>query len=126
MHTYYIYIYIYTLIETAIMDHMRDIIQRFIQKQLFDFKYVHQLIFEYTNEAVLDFLNKSTSTSITASGGSDNVAVDEEGNNNEVPLNAATTSKDPLMKTYLRELITQLIDFFPRLLSTKYGNIHNI
>eukprot|EP01041_Mallomonas_annulata_P002566 gene2567-5009_t len=39
---------------SSILDHMRDIVQRFVQKGLLDFRYVHQVLWEYTKEIIDD------------------------------------------------------------------------
>jgi hypothetical protein len=36
------------------MDHMRDLVQKFVQKGLLEFAYVHNLLWEYTQEALTD------------------------------------------------------------------------
>lgn len=36
------------------MDHMRDLVQKFVQKGLLEFVYVHHLLWEYTQEALTD------------------------------------------------------------------------
>jgi hypothetical protein len=38
--------------ESAIMDHTRDLVQKLVNKSLLEFTYVHNLIWEYTKEAV--------------------------------------------------------------------------
>lgn len=38
----------------AILDHMRDLVQRLVSKKLFDFKYSQELIGEYTCEVTQD------------------------------------------------------------------------
>ena len=40
--------------QSAIMDHMRDLVQKFVQKGLLEFAYVHNLLWEYTQEALTD------------------------------------------------------------------------
>lgn len=40
--------------QSAIMDHMRDLVQKFVQKGLLEFVYVHHLLWEYTQEALTD------------------------------------------------------------------------
>lgn len=39
---------------SAILDHMRDLVQKFVQKGLLEFAYVHNLLWEYTQEALID------------------------------------------------------------------------
>ena len=36
------------------MDHMRDLVQKFVQKGLLEFVYVHHMLWEYTQEALID------------------------------------------------------------------------
>lgn len=38
--------------ETSILDHMRDLVQKFIEKGLLDFAYVHTFLWEYIKEIV--------------------------------------------------------------------------
>ena len=38
--------------ESAITDHMRDLIQKFVDKGLLEFTYVHHMLWEYTQELV--------------------------------------------------------------------------
>ncbi len=83
------------------MDHMRDLIQKFVQKQLLEFTYVHHLLYEYTQE-------------LQSSSGS--------GNSNGTAAVGSVTEND-LKKNQQRidELINQLADSAPKLLSTKPG-----
>ena len=40
--------------KSSILDHMRDLVQKFVDKGLLEFSYAHQLIWEYAEEIELD------------------------------------------------------------------------
>lgn len=89
------------------MDHMRDLIQKFVQKQLLEFTYVHHLLYEYTQE--LQLVAQQGVSGGTSSGSSSTTTAADAAN--EVKKNQAR----------IDELINQLADSAPKLLSTKPG-----
>ena len=44
--------------KSAILDHMRDLVQKFVDKSLLEFSYTHQLIWEYAEEVQVDSSHK--------------------------------------------------------------------
>lgn len=79
---------------------MKDLIHKFVLKGLFDFNYVHTLVWEYCYELIQ--LEQQLSTSAPT-------ITDRE------------TAQKKLLQ-YQNELINSLIDVFPKLMSTKLGN----
>ena len=56
----------------AILDHFRDLIQKFIDKGLLEFRYVHDLIWEYTQ--IISGVNLSNANAnASSSDGEENV-----------------------------------------------------
>lgn len=49
--------------KSAVLDHMRDLVQKFVDKGLLEFAYAHQLIWEYAEEIELDN-SRSESTDV--------------------------------------------------------------
>jgi pumilio homology domain family member 6 len=81
----------------SVLDHMRDLIQKLAQKQLLEFTYVHHLLYEYSQELQL-LLDQATSSS----------AGHDEGELKKV-------------QQRVDDLVNQLADSAPKLLSTKPG-----
>ncbi|CAM9315175.1 unnamed protein product, partial [Ectocarpus fasciculatus] len=48
--------------KSSILDHMRDLVQKFVDKGLLEFSYAHQLIWEYAEEIELDHAGAEASS----------------------------------------------------------------
>lgn len=92
----------------AILDHMRDLTLKLIQKNLISFVYAHHLLWEYVQELML--LPASSSTA-TAAEESEETGADATTNAN----------KGGSKKTRITDLVNALVDSAPKLLSTKPG-----
>ena len=79
---------------SSLLDHMRDLVQRLVQKSLFEFKYVHNILWEYAQAVVAGI------------------------GNSEQPL---TTEEKDVDTRRMEELVSQLADAVPKLVATKAG-----
>eukprot|EP01036_Dinobryon_divergens_P032832 gene32832-42508_t len=82
---------------TAVLDHMRDLLQKFVNKGLLEFTYVHHLLWEYTQELLR------------------RLSLD--------PLPPPNGQPDLASKaTRMDDLVSQLAECGPKLMSTKPGS----
>ena len=82
-----------------ILDHMQGLVQKFIDKGLLEFRYVHDLIWEYTQALVAAVLQRGSSSSSSSSSSGDKES----------------------SKKRLLDLCSSLVDATPKLIATKAG-----
>ena len=98
---------------------MRDLIQKFVDKGLLEFSYVHHLVWEYASELLrgIDSVTVKGIDGGSLGGGND---ITTEGS---VKDETMTNSGDGIgKKTRMDDLVNQLIDFGPKMMSTKPGS----
>ena len=78
--------------EHSLVDHMRDLIQKFIDKGLMEFSFVHNLLWEYTQQIVK---NMDVNVGVSENKGK---------------------------KSRIDDLVSQLVESGPKLMSTKPGS----
>ena len=96
-----------------ILDHMHDIIHRFVEKGLLDFTYVHQFIYEYAME-VMKLDNNYTSGSAAATATAAAVTT-----SSTISQDIQYDQKSKEFERRMKDLLTLMIDHIPRCVGTK-------
>ena len=105
---------------------MRDLIQKFVDKGLLEFSYVHHLVWEYASELLRGMDSMSAKAIGGGSlGGSGGVVptrpMDAPAGGASGDVTMTGTGDGVGKKTRMDDLVNQLIDFGPKLMSTKPG-----
>jgi pumilio homology domain family member 6 len=102
----------------SVLEHMQEIIQRFVNKSLFEFSYVHQFVFEYLSEIMrLDATfqhNQGGAEQAVAGAAVREGSIHTRGKFDKDKIQAEFTKR-------MADAIALLLDHLQRLMSTKAG-----
>jgi hypothetical protein len=99
----------------AMLDHMRDLVQKFVDKGLLEFSYVHHLLWEYAQEVSGFAAAKLDGTKATATAAVGEASV----STSSAPLDQSAEGRRG--KSKMDELVAHLIEAGPKLMSTRPG-----
>jgi len=104
----------------SVLEHMQEIVQRFVNKSLFEFSYVHQFVYEYLAEVM-----RLDASFQADQGGSDLAAAAAAAAGREGTIHTrGKFDKDKIRSEFTKRMadaVALLLDHLQRLMSTKAG-----